>query len=195
MINQFHYSLEFQCRGGARFQDYFYWLQHNLSNKVAQYGKIVLYVWLGTCDFTVKSDLQDPTVSHRNFKKKIYIQLRHETVSEAVSYLKYQTARYLSIISNFPSVSVVFLEVPPYSIKQWNRNKGHRDIFHSQDLILSERMSLVNEYIRFVNENNSVTSPRFKIDLLIFRKSKDKQTKREACHTLYTKMVFIHNHC
>ena len=93
LINQFQYSLELQCRGGARFQDYFYWLQHNLSNKVAQYGKIVLYVWLGTCDFTVKSDLQDPTVSRRNCTKKIYIQLRHETDSEAVSYLKYQIDR------------------------------------------------------------------------------------------------------
>ena len=83
LINQFRYSIEFQCRGGARFQDYFYWLQHNLSNKFAQYDKIVLYVWLGTCDFTVKSDLQDPTVSHRNFKKKNYIQLRHATDTEA----------------------------------------------------------------------------------------------------------------
>ena len=75
---------------------------------------------------------------------------------------------------------MVFLEIPPYSIKQCNRNKGHRnpDSFHSQDLILLERISLVNEYIWFVNENNSVTSPRFKIDLLIFRKSKSKQTKR-----------------
>ena len=188
LINQFHYSTEFQCRGGARFQDYFYWLQHNLSNKVAQYGKIVLYVWLGSCDFTVKSDLQDPTVGHRNFKKKHYIQLRHVTDSEAVSYLKYQIDRYLSFVSNFPSVSVVFLEIPPYSIKQWNRNKGYRNpgSFHSQNLILLERISLVNEYIRFVNENNSVTSPRFKIDLLTFRKSKSKQTKRvNISYSLY----------
>ena len=71
LINQFHYSIEFQCRGYSRFQDYFYWLQHNLSNKVAQYGKIVLYVWLGTCDFTVKSDCKTPLLVIEILKRKI----------------------------------------------------------------------------------------------------------------------------
>lgn len=169
IITNFGYNIDFVCKGGARFQDYFYWLQSNLHKKVQQYGKIKLYIWLGTCDLTIK--------------KGKFTELRHTSDSAAFSYLKYQIDRYISFVSNFPSVTLVFLEIPPYSIKDWNNSKGHSNpqSFHSQDLALLERVFLVNEYIRSVNERDEkfpVTSPRFKLDLLRFRKSKGNKSHR-----------------
>lgn len=168
IISNFGYSVEFVCRGGARFQDYFHWLRYNLENKVNQYGNIVLYIWLGTCDLSVK--------------KGKFTELRHTDDSTAISYMKFQIDRYISFVSNFPSVTLVFLEIPPYSIKEWNHSKGFHNpqLFHSQDLILLERVSLVNEYIRLVNENTFVTSPRFKLDLLRFRKAKGDKSHRAS---------------
>lgn len=164
LIEDFGYSIEFICKGGARFADQYYWLTRNLHNKVRQYGSIVLYIWLGTCDLTSKQGK--------------YIDLRHNDDKVAISYLKFQIDRFLSVISGYPSVRIVFLEIPEYSIECYNRSRGHKDpkIFHSSDLVLTERISLVNEYIREINSCRGVRSPRFKFDLLNYRKAKRETT-------------------
>lgn len=166
LIEQFDCRIEFQCRGGARFADYFYWLQSNLPKKVAQFGNIVLYIFLGTCDLTLR--------------KGKYIELRHDSNALAVSYLQYQIIRYLQFVSHFTSVSIVFLEIPPYSIETWNKSRGHRDpaSFHSQDLLLRERILPVNKYIKEVNDRKLVKSPRFITDLLRYRKAKGQNHSR-----------------
>lgn len=159
LIEQFGYNVEFQCRGGAIFVDQFYLLQSNLRKKVHQFGEIVLYVFLGTCDLTLK--------------KGKYIELRHDNDHAAVSYLLFQINRFLNFVSNFPSVSIVFLEIPPYSLQAWNKSRGHRDpfSFQSQDLILHQRICLINDYIRGINHSKDVVSPRFNLDLHRYRKS------------------------
>ena len=91
------------------------------------------------------------------------------------------------------SVTLVFLEIPQYSIEAWNKAKGHRDpkIFHSQDFVLLERIALVNEYIHSVNERSSehrktpLCSPRFKLDLLKFRKEKGGKQRRSLNFSNY----------
>lgn len=168
LIEQFHSFIDFQCRGGARFADYFPWLVKNLQKKVDRYGCITLYIFLGTCDLTTR--------------KGKYIELRHTDDAIAVSYLKYQIDRFFNFVSNFPTVSIVFLEIPPYSIQEWNKSRGHRDYksFLSQDLALYERLSLVNEYIKTVNERTNVKSPRFHLDLLRTRKCTGDSHKRAS---------------
>ena len=166
LIRQFGYSIDFQCFPGARFSDYYFWLKNNLHKKVRQFGQIVLYIWLGTCDFT--------------YKKGREINLRHADDNAAVSYLKFQIDRYFDFVANFPTVSIIFLEIPYYSLESYYSSKGHRDptIFRSQDLVLKERIALVNEYIKEVNQFTSVISPRFNLDLIRFHKSKGDDHKR-----------------
>lgn len=166
LLRQFGYFIDFECFPGARFADYYYWLKNNLHKKVNQYGHIVLYIWLGTCDFTIK--------------KGKNITLRHEDDNTAVSYLKYQIDRYFDFVARFPTVSIVFLEIPPYSLEYYYKSKGHRDptLFRSQDIILKERIALVNEYIKEVNQLTSVVSPRFKLDLMRFHKLNGEDHKR-----------------
>ena len=45
LISQFGYQIEFQCHGGTRFYEYFYWLQKKLANRVRIYGQVVLYIY------------------------------------------------------------------------------------------------------------------------------------------------------
>ena len=166
LFAQFGFNLDFECRGGARFVDYYYWLQSNLYKKVNKCGSIVLYIFLGTCDLTIR--------------KGKFIELRHSSHDSAVSYLIYQIDRFRSFIARFPSVSVVFLEIPPYSIQEWNKSRGHRDpkSFLSQDLALYERLCSVNEHIKAVNDQKHFRSPRFNLDLRRTRKSKGDSHRR-----------------
>ena len=95
-------SPEFVCKAGARFADFWPWLLANLKVKVQHFGKIALYVWLGTCDLTVKSGR--------------FINLRHHCNVSANEYLVGFIGRYVKFINQFPSVKVVFVEIQPYSI-------------------------------------------------------------------------------
>lgn len=169
IIEEFGYSFEFACKGGARFQDQYYWLNRNLHKLVQKYGDLVLYVWLGTCDLTNR--------------RGRFIDLRHTDDNTAVSYIKFQIDRFVSYISFFPTVKIVFLEIPPYSIEHWNRSKGHcrPADFHENDLILTERIALANDYIQEVNEKAGALSPKFKFDLVRNRKSNRKTPYKRVC--------------
>jgi hypothetical protein len=115
LLSQFGYSAKFIYRGGARLADYFPWLVKSLQGEVNQYGNIVIYLWLGTCDLT-----------RRNGR---YITLRHSAEKQAVEYIQYQLYRYNHFIAAFPNVKIVFLEIPSFSIREWNKSKGHTDSF------------------------------------------------------------------
>ena len=168
-----NYNVEFVCRGGATFPEQFCWLQRNLHYRVRTYSQIVLFIWLGTCDLTQK---------HGKF-----IQLKHCTEEEAVNYFIYQTTRFMSYVSHFPSVKIVFLEVPPYSISEWNKYKGHTspDQFHVDDITLNNRIILVDEFIRQVTEARNFSSPRFKLDVLRYTQEKNGPQRSSVNYNLF----------
>ena len=80
LIEQFGYFIDFECSNGVRIVDYYYWLQRHLSRKVRQYGHIIIYRWLGTCD--VNHLIESDRVA--NHKRHKFIELRHKTDYEAV---------------------------------------------------------------------------------------------------------------
>lgn len=172
--------IEFECRSGARLPDYYYWLKRNLHHKVHQFGEIVLYIFLGTCDLT---KIFHPPENRR----RKYIELRHQDDTTAVNYIRDQIDKYFLFVSQFPSVSIVFLEIPPYCIREWNRCQGHPnpEIFKSQDQILYERISIINEYIKAVNEISRVESPKFNLDLKRGRKESDGHRTYSLCFSAY----------
>ena len=178
LIEEFGRSIDFQFRSGARFLDLFFWLQKNLHHKVNQYGKIVLYVWLGTCDLTAKKS-EFITVGSRN-KKDTYIDLRHETDASAVLYVKQQIDKFRQFVSHFHSVKKVFLEIPYYSIEKYNRHLkvSNPENYHDSDLILTERICIINDYIREVNTASGFNTPRFNRDLVKYRKGQDQATRK-----------------
>lgn len=162
--------IEFECRKGARYAEYYQWLTKNLYRKVNQFGNIVLYIFLGTCDLTKLN----VSIDKNSRRQKRYIELRHNDDKSAVSYLIEQINKFCLFVSNFPSVSIVFLEIPPYCIREWNRLQGHPDpaSFADQDTKLYERISIINEYIQGVNGLSHVESPHFNLYLKRGRKEK-----------------------
>ena len=178
LITQFGYSIEFNFFGGARFWNYYIWLQKNLAVKVEKYGDIVLYVWLGTCDLTVKHTEYEKFGSR--VKKLQYIDLRHSSDAFAVNYVKQQIDKFIQYVSNFPSVKIVFLEIPCYSIVQYNKHLRYPQTegFLEKEYILNERIGIINDYIREVNSNSGLDTPRFKKDLAKYRKKAGGVLKR-----------------
>lgn len=188
LIENFGYSLEFQCKGGARFQDQLFWLKRNLQFKINQYKDIVLYIWLGTCDLTDKKVLHQKVSSQTShsgrvkYRKVKYVDLRHKRDADAISYLQFQINTFLNFLSNFPSVKVVFLEIPVYSIVHYNKYLGveNSETFHNNDLILTERIAIINDYIRQINDFLGVTTPRFTRDLIHYRKASRTANQRKS---------------
>lgn len=154
--------VQFECRPGARFANFITWLKKNLSNLVQQHGWITLYIWLGTCDTTQKSG--------------IYIDLRYVDSTLCVKNIVQHIDLFVSFIGQFKEGVPIFLEIPPYSVVEWNRAKGHSNpqIFKEKDKTLNETIGILKDYIKNVNSVCLVTGPRFKLDLLKYRKEKGK---------------------
>lgn len=83
---------------------------------------------------------------------------------------------FVLFIGQFKEVVSIFLEIPPYSIVEWNRAKGHIDpqIFKEKDKTLNKTICILKDYIRNVNSVCIVNGPRFKLHLLKYRKEKGK---------------------
>ena len=170
--------IEFECKGGARFADYLYWLERNLYNRVKRFGHVTLYIFCGTCDLTKLVHVKE----NNSNRVRRYIELRHNSDNAAVRYLTDQIEKISRLVSRFPTVSIVFLEIPPYSIQAWNRTQGHPNPsqFQSADKILNERICIVNEFIKEKNDLANVESPKFNLDLKRARKiSKSKRQRQD----------------
>ena len=70
--------------------------------------------------------------------------------------------KIIKIINRYPGTKVTFLEIPVYSIKNWNESKGHKDpnVFVEQDENLSKQIYTLNGKVREIN-NSLGTFTRF----------------------------------
>lgn len=158
LITKFGFNIDVNCWAGANFLQTWDWLNNNLANKVQQYGNITLYIWIGTCDLTTK--------------RGKFIQLAQSTDIQCENYIHSQVDRIVTFVKSHPSVRLIFLEIPPYSIKVWNSYKGHHspESFEEQDKILEGRINLLNNYIKEVDAQSDVKSLNFKADLLKYQR-------------------------
>lgn len=161
LIEQFGFKIDFHCKAGAKFPQSYTWLTKHLPAFVNKYGdsEIVLYVWLGTCDLTSKLGK--------------FISLTHNSNEECIQYIKHNVDKFAAHVSNFPTVTLIFLEIPPYSIEVWNRHKGHTnpECYIEDDFILENRIDLLNRYLREVNDQTGVLSLNFRSDLLCYKRA------------------------
>ena len=78
-------------------------------------------------------------------KKKISnIDLRHNKDSFAIEYVKQQIEKFPNFVSYFPTVQIVFLEIPCYSTEHYNKHLRcpNPESFHENNLILTERIGI-----------------------------------------------------
>lgn len=159
LINKFGFDIEFHCKAGARLDSTYGFLSDLLPSLVRKHDKIVLYVWLGTCDLTTKLGP--------------YISITHATQAECSNYVHHWVDKYADLVGLFPSVKLIFLEIPPYSIQVWNEFKGHVNpsSFAVQDGILVEHIDILNSYLREVNSRSGVLSLCLYRDLFVYRRA------------------------
>jgi hypothetical protein len=126
--------------------------------------KIWLYVWLGTCDLTTKN--------------KKYVALTHDD-DRAIEYAIDYLGKIKELIKEHPGCIVTFLEIPVYSIQEWNKKAGHKtpENFAEQDSKLEQQVYKFNARIRDLNKDTNVFSPLFGTDLVKTSKTvKNKKT-------------------
>ena len=115
-------------------------------------------MFCGTYDFTEK--------------RGPYIDLRRNQ-SEVFQRFCYNLQGIKEICDKFGSlIKLTYLQVPYYSIQNWNRAKGHPEpeAFKDNDLFLNSQTDQANQFIETLNYSVNAISPKLNEDLKIKRK-------------------------
>lgn len=147
------------------------WLKSHLGSKIQRHGPIWLYVWYGTCDLT-------------SYDKK-YISLKSEDGSSVTTAVENLT-KIKDLFKTHPNSRVTFLEIPVYSIVEFNKDRDHKspEDFTEQDEKLEQQIYQLNNKIRELNKEGNTYSPLFTTDLIanattIKNKKSRTKTKRK----------------
>ena len=144
------------------------WLRDSLETRIGYLDNISLYVWLGTCDFTVYD------------RKTRYITLKQD-LKEEIQTLINNLKEIKGLITVHPECKVTFLEIPIFSIYLWNKCMNHPEInqFKEEDNTLIVNIHEANSQIRQLNNVDSKRSPNFSTDIYhpTTCKSKNKHNK------------------
>jgi hypothetical protein len=162
-------EIKWWIKSGENTSEGYSWLQNKLKSKIKKSGNIWLYVWLGTCDITSKH--------------KKYISLASED-DQSVSTANNNIQKINELVKQYPNCRVTFLEIPIFSIKEWNEHRKHNtpDQFKDQDLKLEEQVYNLNSKIRTTNVENNNHSPVFSTVLI-----KISKTRKGDQHNKFTK--------
>ena len=117
-------KIYFWYQRGVSVEERFEWLNQNLQSKVQELGSnyITVYVWLGTCDLTKKSD---------NF-----IELRTRDYTTVRHICRFYKEIY-DYVRQFPTINIVFLELPFYSMFLWNLHHNHVKLLKSINTLIN----------------------------------------------------------
>lgn len=131
-------------------------LKSKLEDLSRRFGKLSVYIFLGTCDLSTKEgDFIVLNQTYRNDREKVIEEFRQ-----------------LTYFANEKRFDLTLLEIPVYSIKEWNRYHGDPcpEVFSRKDKHLHTSLEKINKEIRKINESNGKYSPRFSCDLECSRK-------------------------
>lgn len=177
--------IKWLCRPGARGRDSCQWLLESLDwlIRISIQKKVVILIWLGTCDVTRKDgafiSLRSGTSTPSNVVSSNVV------VDElANTFRDLKTA----VSTRYPTaVKVLFLETPVFSIEKWNESKGHKNptLFRGQDIELTRQIDRLNIHIREINSAHGFVSPQFSLDLQQSRKDAQKKERYRYNFTLY----------
>lgn len=149
-------SINWRCKSGASSRDTADWLSKNLEKVKTDYGKVSIYIWIGTCDFTIKKSkfislVSDPNAALVQFKDSL------------------EKIKTLCIEKD---IRVTFVHIPYYSIEIWNRTRKHRnpETFKDQDKQLTKLIDEANTFIDHINSSLHTSSAKLNIDITRSRK-------------------------
>lgn len=156
-------DIEWLCEGGITSINGIDWFKTEYQKRLKDIGPLEVYVWFGSCDLTSK--------------KNGFISLNSSHINDSARLVR--AYEKFSEFAQSEGFSVVFLEVPILSIKEYNKFWGHEnpEIFEDQDRTLQSCLKIVNEEIQRLNFVNDKHSPNFSVDIWRCRKNRGKQPK------------------
>lgn len=152
--------IEFWCEPGATATNRLEYLKQHLPSELArvrhsgQRNLVTIFVWVGTCDLTVKQGS--------------YIYLKSNTNSAVFALCQTLKDIYHYCREFGQAVKLVFLQFPVISIYRYNyfHNYGNGVWkFRQDDIVLHSQIDNVNRYINDLNRVLHVDSPKFSEDL------------------------------
>ena len=138
-------------------------VQAVLADAVEKYGPLQLYFWGGTCDVTKK-------VGNK-------IALRYPNgQNKSLNQVSTQFQRLRSIVSEFSTVTLKFIEIPYIVISQ--RNKERDDQTLIDDKRVENQIDSINLLVHDLNRDSGVNTLHFNRDCSKFHKRKHRPLKR-----------------
>ncbi|CAC5378193.1 unnamed protein product [Mytilus coruscus] len=161
---QVELEIRWWCKSSRTSQKGFTWLQQNIAQNIERIGNIHLYVWLGTCDLTTYDSKFISITSEQNIIQQIT-----DIYQQIVEFLK-----------SYPGCKITFLEIPPYSIIDFNSYKKHDNpsSFKNQDEQLLKNVQELNNNIRYINSTLDTSSPNFAKDINHHHQEKTSKSKK-----------------
>lgn len=152
-------------KGGRTALNSIDWLKTQIINYRRYYGNFELFIFLGTCDLSVKDS---DGIIHLLPK---LAKIEEKLIS------KFRNFAHYARIKGFP---VTFLEIPAICMQEWNRQHGHEnpESFAEDDKDLNSVIEKLNKNIRRLNRENGKLSPNFNSALLKTRKNKSKKKNK-----------------
>lgn len=156
-------NVQWYYQSGSNSSNVLQWVQRNVPKLNSKYGKVCLYIWIGTCDLTLK---QGRVIS------------LHPHVEQQQKKLE-DNLTLINTICKDNGVKTVFLHLPYYSIKIWCATKGcpSSSTVIEDDKILSSTIDNVNHFIDDLNSVSNVMSPKLNQDLVRSRKSRGRKAR------------------
>lgn len=171
VVNPYKYpenKIHFWYSAGKGVKEQYKRLEQDLISKCQELGSnhLTLYIWLGTCDLTKKSDTGN------------FLELRTRNNVSVKHICDYYKKIHVFVRDKFPDINMVFLELPFYSIFLWNLHHGHPqpESFREDDSKLQEQVTSVNRFIHEINTIHHQNSPCFNHDLERNRKTRYQAT-------------------
>ena len=150
------------AEAGARAEKLVNTVKSRIDGALSVHGPIQLYFWAGTCDVTKKTG------------KKISLRNPEES-SRTLSILSVQYRRLQAIVSDYPNITLKFLELPYITLSKWNHSDGADSLL--ADKQACNQIDSINLLIRQLNKDSNVNTVHFSRDCTKFRKRKGRAIK------------------
>ncbi|CAC5400428.1 unnamed protein product [Mytilus coruscus] len=174
--NQIELEIRWWCKSSRTSVKGYDWLKQN--QQIGRLDNIHLYVWLGTCDLT---NYDGKFISLSTEENKI--QQITDTFQEIIELLK-----------PYPACKITFLEIPPYSILDFNAYKKHDNpsTFKHQEEQLIKKVEELNSSIRYINSTLDTFSQNFAVDISHHHQEKTSKSKKLTIRDKYFFDLYRH---
>ncbi|CAC5373567.1 unnamed protein product [Mytilus coruscus] len=157
---QNEFPIESWCKAGARTSELVDVIQERIEKAIKRHNQIVIYLWSGTCDLTIK--------------KGKYIHLRNRD-NKTIEQIEKQYIRAIKIVEKYPAAEIKLIDCPILSIVSNNKYKGHNnpETFKTDDFQITRRIKHLNTKI--IEINNRLNKNTINISKYFFRGRKSKK--------------------